>query len=366
MADALSVIPGVEVVGHAINGKLALQQISSLKPDVLTLDIEMPVMDGLEVLDALQKQGGNASVIVVSALTQRGGALTMKALEKGAFDFITKPEAASAAESRDLVIKELTPLIRAIAHRREIRSILRQPAGGAQPPSVPAQAVVVSPPVITKPGVSGAAVDSITQRMQRLSSGSKPSMILIGVSTGGPNALAQVLPAIPADIGVPLFIVQHMPPLFTQSLADSLSAKCKIKVKEAADQERVEPNIAYIAPGGKQMRIHPDGDRIRVEITDDPPENNCKPSVDYLFRSVANHFPGRSLAVILTGMGSDGTAGLRLLKHNGCMTIAQDEATCVVFGMPKAAIEAGVIDSVLPLNAVTAEVVRITKGLGRA
>ena len=190
-------------------------------------------------------------------------------------------------------------------------------------------------------------------------------MILIGVSTGGPNALAQVLPAMPADIGVPVFIVQHMPPLFTQSLADSLSTKCKIKVKEAADQERAEPNTAYIAPGGKQMRLFPDADRIRIEITDDPPENNCKPAVDYLFRSVANHFPGRAMAVILTGMGSDGTIGLRLLKRNGCMTIAQDEASCVVFGMPKAAIDAGVIDCVLPLNAVTPEIVRVTKGLGR-
>lgn len=192
----------------------------------------------------------------------------------------------------------------------------------------------------------------------------KPEMVLIGVSTGGPNALAQVLPAIPATLGVPILVVQHMPPVFTQSLAESLATKCSLKVREAAHQDRIESNTVYIAPGGKQMRVAvaPGGVKV-VEITDDPPENNCKPAVDYLFRSVANRFPGRAMAVILTGMGNDGTLGLRLLRRNGCYSIAQDESSCVVFGMPKAAIDAGVVDAVLPLESIAARIVSSVRGI---
>jgi two-component system chemotaxis response regulator CheB len=188
-------------------------------------------------------------------------------------------------------------------------------------------------------------------------------VVLIGVSTGGPNALARILPEIPGNIGVPLLIVQHMPPVFTQSLAESLSPKCAVRVREASDGEMIEPNIAYIAPGGRHMRLVTGLEgRKMVQITDDPPENNCKPAVDYLFRSVANNFPGRAMAVILTGMGSDGMLGLRLLKRHPCYVIAQDEATCVVFGMPKAAVEAGVTDSVLPLEAIAARITSTVRG----
>ena len=185
--------------------------------------------------------------------------------------------------------------------------------------------------------------DTISERMQRLSNPAKPEMVLIGVSTGGPAALARLLPAIPADIGVPFLIVQHMPPVFTKSLAENLASKCAIRVQEAAHGEFPEPNTVYIAPGGRHMRLAAGPEsRPVLEITDDPPENNCRPAVDYLFRSVANRFPGRAMGVILTGMGNDGTLGLRLLKRHGCFAIAQDEASCVVYGMPKAAVDAGV------------------------
>jgi two-component system chemotaxis response regulator CheB len=199
--------------------------------------------------------------------------------------------------------------------------------------------------------------------MSRLTAFAKPEVVLIGVSTGGPNALARILPEIPGNIGVPLLIVQHMPPVFTQSLAESLSPKCAVRVREASDGEMIEPNIAYIAPGGRHMRLVTGLEgRKMVQITDDPPENNCKPAVDYLFRSVANNFPGRAMAVILTGMGSDGMLGLRLLKRHPCYVIAQDEATCVVFGMPKAAVEAGVTDSILPLEAIAARITSTVRG----
>ena len=350
LADALASLPGVEVVGAVGNGKLALQRVQELRPDLLTLDMEMPEVDGLGVLEALRKRGDAVIVIVVSAVTRHGGELTLRALEKGAFDFITKPDSASAEQSREAVRRELAPRVRTVANKVEVRNILRNggAGNGAEPSSARMAAVAKSQPK---------SLEGVAGRMERLTTPGKPEMVLVGVSTGGPNALAQLLPQIPRDIGVPFFIVQHMPPIFTQSLAESLAAKCAIRVREAVPDEIAEPNTAYIAPGGKQMRLHtgPGGTKV-LQITEDPPENNCRPAVDYLFRSAANQFPGRSTAVILTGMGSDGALGLRLLKRHGCFVIAQDEASCVVYGMPKAAVEAGVTDVVLPLNAIAGQI----------
>jgi two-component system, chemotaxis family, protein-glutamate methylesterase/glutaminase len=354
ITEALAAIPEVEVVGHAHNGKLALQKVAELKPDLLTLDIEMPEMDGLAVLDALKQTGSTTSVIVISALTLRGGRQTVQALEKGAFDFITKPQGKNATESREAIAKELAPRVRALAHRREIRNILRPDSA--------------SPSIIgaIRPAV-GAATESPRSAREAGTSllGKTPGLVLIGVSTGGPPALTRLLPAIPKDIGVPIVVVQHMPPVFTQSLAESLASKCSLRVREAADGDKLEPGLVLIAPGGRQLRLgaNPDG-HMRAQVTDDPPENNCKPAVDYLFRSAANHLPGRAMAVILTGMGNDGTMGLRLLRRHGCFTIAQDEATSVVYGMPRSAVEAGVVDVVLPLDAIAGRIVAAVKGRG--
>ncbi len=350
ISEALSSFPDVEVVGSAPNGKLAVQKVRELKPDLLTLDLEMPEMDGLAVLDALRETGEDTMVIVVSALTLRGGRLTVQALEKGALDFITKPSSSGAAQSREAIVKELAERLPALTNRHRIRKLLKPTLAQARP--------AAPPEVQKKPDL-----DHAMKVMSRLASAKKPEMILIGVSTGGPNALAQILPAIPGNIGVPILLVQHMPPIFTKSLAESLSAKCALRVCEACHNEPAAPNTVYIAPGGKHMRLAPGGGGSKIiEITDDPPENNCKPAVDYLFRSAAHKFPGRSMAVILTGMGSDGTLGLRLLKRNGCHIIAQDEPTCVVFGMPKAAIEAGIVDFVLPIDAIASRIVTLVRG----
>ena len=349
ISEVLTSFPDVEVVGTAANGKLAVKKVRELKPDLLTLDLEMPEMDGLAVLDALRETGEDTMVIVVSALTSRGGRLTMQALEKGALDFITKPAGGGLAENRAIIAKELAERLPALASRRNIRNIIK-----SRP-----QVKVAASPEIQK------TVDlTLTMKaMNRLAVAKKPEMVLIGVSTGGPNALAQILPGIPGNIGVPFLLVQHMPPIFTKSLADSLSAKCALSVCEASHNTPIAPNTVYIAPGGKQMRLASGSGGARViEITDDPPENNCKPAVDYLFRSVANKFPGSAMAVILTGMGSDGTLGLRLLKRNGCQIIAQDEASCVVFGMPKAAIDAGVVDTVLPMESIASKIVTTVRG----
>ena len=186
-----------------------------------------------------------------------------------------------------------------------------------------------------------------------------PPIVLIGVSTGGPGALAKLVPAFPGDLGAPVFIVQHMPAMFTQPLAESLDKKSAVRVKEASDGEAAQVNCVYVAPGGRQMKLTAGSKgEIIIRITDDPPENGCRPAVDYLFRSAALNFPGRSVAAVLTGMGRDGTDGLRILKRSGCFSIAQDEASCVVFGMPKEAIQAGVVDTVEPLEMIGAAIIK--------
>jgi two-component system chemotaxis response regulator CheB len=183
--------------------------------------------------------------------------------------------------------------------------------------------------------------------------------VLIGVSTGGPVALAELVPALPSRVGAPVIIVQHMPAHFTEALAQRLQSKSAIAIKEAQDGEIAHADCAYLAPGGRQMKVSPGKHgEIVLRITDDPPENECRPSVDYLFRSVALHFPGRSIAAILTGMGNDGTEGMRMLKRGGSVNIAQDEASCVVFGMPREAIVAGVVDTVVPLSQIAGTIVR--------
>lgn len=360
LAEALGSLPEVEVVGTVPHGRMAVQRVAELKPDILTLDLEMPEMDGLAVLDALRRTPHPPGVIVVSALSREGGALTVRALEKGAFDFITKPEA-DPVQSREALRRDLGPRIRALGQKMAVRHMLKGVPGAVAAPTTARIGIQVNAPTN---GVGVGLGDGLTGRMQRLASAARPEMLLIGVSTGGPNALARLLPSLPARMGVPILIVQHMPPVFTQSLAEGLSAKCPFPVREAVQGEVIQNDVAYLAPGGRQMKLQVGPQNVRtIQITDDPPENHCRPSVDYLFRSVASQCPGRAMAVILTGMGSDGTLGLRLLKRHGCFVVAQDEASCVVFGMPRAAIEAGVVDVVLPLDAIGPRVVTALKGV---
>ncbi|MGD0298623.1 MAG: chemotaxis response regulator protein-glutamate methylesterase [Bryobacteraceae bacterium] len=344
VSDALTGVAGVEVVGTASNGRLAMSRMAALEPDLVTLDIEMPEMNGIEVLEAMSRAGMNAGVIMLSSLTVRGGEMTVRALELGAFDFITKPEGGNTEANLGYLRGRLLPMIQAFERRREIRTIL---SGGAAPPATEAvrPSVAAPPAILSRPA----------RRLRRTG----PPLVLIGVSTGGPGALAKLVPALPVDLDAPVFIVQHMPPMFTGPLAQSLDKKSALRVKEAQDGEAAEKNCVYVAPGGRQMKLAagPKGE-IRLCITDDPPENGCRPAVDYLFRSAALHFPGRSVAAILTGMGNDGTDGLRMLKRSGCFSIAQDESSCVVFGMPKEAIQAGVVDTVAPLDMIGAAIVK--------
>ena len=355
VSDILSELPGVEVVGAANNGKIALSKMACLEPDLITLDIEMPEMNGLEVLERIKTQSPEVGAIVLSTLTRKGSALTIQALELGAFDFIPKPQGGSAEENRTAIKGVLAPMLRAFARRREIRDILKGP---------------LTPQVNAGARKSPNTAKKVTRPVSVLSDArSSPSEIVaIGISTGGPNALAEMLPRLPAELHVPVLIVQHMPPLFTASLAENLNRKCALEVREAVDGEALRPRTVLIAPGGKQMKVvaGADGKARIVRITDDPPENSCKPSVDYLFRSIAHHYVGRATGVIMTGMGSDGTLGLKLMKRNGATIVAQDEASCVVFGMPKEPIEAQIVDVIAPLSQIAAEIVKtVTSGQGR-
>lgn len=355
VSDILAEMPGVEVVGVAHNGKIAVAKIQTLKPDLLTLDIEMPEMNGLEVLQYLQQQAPEVSAIMVSTLTSEGGDMTMRALELGAFDFLLKPSTTNINDSKKYLRTMLTPLIKAFQTGRTT-------VGSMQSSARPGFAL--RKPALAS-GLSGtaAARKPLVPAVGAVKRQGKSEIVTIGISTGGPNALARMMPMLPGDLGVPIVIVQHMPPVFTRSLANSLNAKCALTVKEAQDGEAILPNVAYIAPGGKQMKLVASADGLNrlIKITNDPPENSCKPSADYLFRSVADYYVGRSTAVIMTGMGSDGTRGLQVLKQKGALVIGQNEASCVVYGMPKAPAELGLTDVVAPLDKIAGEIVKTVK-----
>jgi len=341
VGDVIASIPGADVCGTAANGRFALTKIKTFKPDLITLDIEMPEMNGLELLEELKKTGMKLPrIIMLSTLTTTGGDMTIRALELGAFDFITKPQSGTAAENMEKIRRQLTPAVTTLIQEKKFRSRLDNARATLARTATPREAKKNTPSTTPVPRRTTRPVN-------------RPSeVVTIGISTGGPNALAAMLPKLPADIGVPILIVQHMPPVFTKSLAGSLNNKCAIEVKEAEDGDLLKPGLALIAPGGKQMRVeaHRDGIHRIVRITNDPPENSCRPSADYLFRSVADHYVGRATGIIMTGMGQDGFKGLRKMHETGAVILAQDEASCTVYGMPKAPTEAGITDKVVPLS----------------
>jgi two-component system chemotaxis response regulator CheB len=348
ISDIIDEIPGVELAGVAHNGKIALAKIASLKPDILTLDIEMPQMNGIEVLTEIEKHNLDVGAIMVSTLTAEGSEMTMRALELGAFDFILKPQSKNQTEGKKEIREALEPKLRAFARSKFSSSLLHRTSRMSAVQKVHGKTTPV--PTSSRP---------LTARPKNLRRG-KSEIVTIGISTGGPNALNQMLPKLPGNLGVPILIVQHMPPVFTKSLAVSLDKKCQLTVKEAENGENILPNVVYIAPGGKQMKLVAgnDGQHRRIKITDDPPENSCKPSADYLFRSVGDYYVGRTTAVIMTGMGSDGTRGLGVLREKAAYIIGQDESSCIVYGMPKAPAELGYLDVVVPLGKIADEIVK--------
>lgn len=342
LTDVLASFPFVEVVGTANNGEIALSRIKSLKPDLLTLDVEMPYKNGLEVLQDIQKLKQDVDCLMVSSKTLVGSEITMQALELGALDFITKPEEESPEANKKLLAGQFAKLLRVYQRQLELRK--RHGKKGH---------LTIPRPVIRPPVVQLTPADKAGGRPER------SQVVAIGVSTGGPNALAMLLPQLPVDIGVPILLVQHMPPMFTASLAKSLDDRCALKVKEAVNGESVQKNTVYIAPGGKQMKVGSGASFNKIiRVTDDPAENNCKPAVDYLFRSVAREYGSKTTCVIMTGMGSDGKLGCMVTKASGAVTIAQNEESCVVFGMSKSVIDANLADVVAPLDKIAVEIMK--------
>lgn len=346
VSDVLASLPGVEVVGTAANGKIALQKIEQLRPDLLTLDLEMPEIDGLDVLRHLKQTGSDVRAIMLSGATAQGAKSTMTALELGAFDFVLKPTSDTIEKNKELLHHELGLKIQAFARSKRIHTILHAP--GPTPHHAPTQ------PLPSKEN------DAAPRTRHPFEFNiCRPEVVALGISTGGPASLIRMLPQLPANLGVPILIVQHMPPMFTKSLADDLDHRCALRVCEASDGQPVIPGHILIAPGGKQMKVERVDGHIVVKITDDPPENSCKPSVDYLFRSVNKVCGRNAIGVIMTGMGNDGARGCREMKQQGAMIIAQNEATCVVFGMPKGPIDEGIANIVAPLDGIAAEIVRM-------
>lgn len=319
--------PGFEVVGLISNGEEALRSIPVLKPDVVTLDVEMEGMDGLATLRRIMETNPTP-VIMFSAYTKKGAEITLKSLQEGAVDFIEKP---SGSLSIDLgaVRDELIRKIR-------VASTVR-----------PKQLERFKPFKPFKPSPE-----------LRLSNPSR-SVVAIGSSTGGVQALQAIIPKLSGSLPLPVLIVQHMPPIFTKSLAESLDSHSMIKVKEASDGDMLLPGNAYIAPGGLHMTVRRGSGGVYIHLDKKPEDEPLRPSVDVMFRSVAEVYGGDSLGVILTGMGNDGTAGSKTLKAKGTKIVAQDEATCVVYGMPRMAVEAGVVDIVLPLHEIAYQIERM-------
>lgn len=351
MKQALETIPGVEVAALVRSGAAALERMRGDPPDLVTLDVEMPEMNGLAVLQAMHREGLKSATIMVSAASDRARDLTLHALELGALDFISKPQAGDARENLADLRQRLLPLVGAAANRKEVRAILH---GASPKPAAPAAIGVEEYGKKPAPRAFAPVEAPLISRRR-----AKPALVLIGVSTGGPEALARVIPALPETLRVPVLIVQHMPPLFTETLARKLDSCSPLHVKEAEDGELALPGCVYLAPGGKHLKVAAGRSREMIlRLSSDPPENNCRPAVDVLFRSAAAAFPGLSVAVVLTGMGRDGTLGLRELRQAGVFAIAQDEATCTVFGMPKEAIQAGMIDLVAPLGSIAGEIVK--------
>ena len=317
LAEIINREPDMECIGAAADPLIARELIRELDPDVITLDVEMPRMDGIEFLSRLMRLRP-MPVVMVSTLTERGADVTLKALELGAIDFVAKPRLGVADGLRRLA-EDITEKIR-IASRAQVRKpALRAEAAGA---------------------------DAAGPRpLGRLAS---EKIIFIGASTGGTEATRELLASLPADAPAVL-ITQHMPPGFTRNYAARLDGLCRIAVKEAVDGERVLPGHAYIAPGGRHLAIERAGADLVARVRDGDPVNRHRPSVDVLFRSAARTVGRHALGVMLTGMGADGAAAMKAMRDAGSWNVAQDEASCVVFGMPREAIAAGAVHEVLPL-----------------
>jgi two-component system chemotaxis response regulator CheB len=333
ISDMLSHDTEIEVVGTAKNGADAIEKTQQLKPKIITLDVEMPVMDGITALEKLLELDPAPKVIMLSSLTNNGGEATIRALEAGAVDFVPKPTVSIVHFNVDDIKQDLI---------RKIKSaVISNTLQIARKTTIPVRA-------------------TISQKDSSLRQNSLKYIIAIGTSTGGPRALQEVIPFIPAHIPAAILIVQHMPPGFTKSLANRLDGLSEINVKEAENGDVLKPGWAYLAPGDYQMLLTKASGEYRIGINQDPQMTGHRPSVNYMMNSVAACGHSNLIAVMMTGMGNDGSEGIKKIKRLGGKTIAQNEETCVVYGMPRSAVLAGAIDKVVPLNEIAKEIIKLT------
>jgi two-component system chemotaxis response regulator CheB len=351
LADVVEGLEEAVLVGTAPHGRLALERLEQTPADLVLLDVEMPEMDGVATLREIRRRFPATSVVMVSGANLSSAGITVRCLEQGALDFLDKPEGADPAAHREELRARLRPLLRHVRARSALRRDL--PPVAAPPP----RRAPEPPP---RPAVA---------RLAELPG--RIDVVAIGVSTGGPNSLLEMIPRLPADLPVPVLLVQHMPPVFTASLAEHLDQRSPLQVREARDGEPLQPGRVFIAPGGRHMVVRrlpaQDGEagELIIGINDNPPEHSCRPSVDVLFRSLAAHFDGNMLAVVMTGMGSDGCEGVRAMKRRGCLCLTQTEDTCVIYGMPLAVDEAGLSDQQVPLDRLAARITQLVrKGRG--
>ncbi len=323
----------IEVIGHAKNGKEALELIPKLKPDVITLDIEMPVMDGLTTLKEIMKMPNPVPVIMVSSLTKDGAEVTLEALNNGAVDFVTKPSKTISSELEKIKF-DLIEKIKAASVTKL---------------SKPSRLTVSKPKVEKKP---------IIQAPVTLPEKTKFKAVLIGISTGGPPALQVILPKFPKNFPIPIVVAQHMPPGFTKPMADRLNKLCPLEVDEAKDGDILKKGKIFIGKAGCHIKIKKRGSIYYLNITDEPKDALYHPQVDIMFETAAEVFGGDVIAVIMTGMGSDGTEGLKKLKAKNAYVIGQDKETSVIYGMPRSAFEAGVVDIVVPLEKIPEKIIQ--------
>jgi two-component system chemotaxis response regulator CheB len=356
LSEVVESLGDVVLMGTAPHGRLALSKLEQNPVDLVLLDVEMPEMNGLETLKEIRRLHPATSVVMISGTNMSSAEVTLRCLEQGAIDFLRKPEGSDADASRNELRDKLRPLLRHVQTRMNL-----QRGTGAAPAPAPAA-------MPTRPSPPAAPEISQAPKPPRLAAvPTQFDIVGIGVSTGGPNALAEVIPRLPADFPVPILMVQHMPPLFTASLAEHLDQRSKLAVREARDGEPILPGTVLIAPGGKHMVVRRFVEAETglstavVGLNENPPENSCRPSVDVLFRSLAAQYDGNMLAVIMTGMGSDGCEGVRAMKRRGCLCLAQTEATCVVYGMPLAVDEAGLSDEKVPLERLADRVTYLVK-----
>ena len=357
LKSIVEAIPGVRCIGIACDGKEAMEKIVSEKPDVVTLDMEMPVMSGMDVIKAVTAKNLGTKLIIVSACSQSGAEVAINALKLGAYDFITKPNrlggSGAKEDIRRQLIERLGPLHgnSTLSLKGSMKAVDR--AGHSQKSSKNGRPSATGISNLGKSPAKSLVPHHVTWA---------PKAIAMGCSTGGPKALLKLFSGLQNEICVPIFIVQHMPPMFTKTLAKSIDEISKVSVKEAEDGDIPLPNHAYIAPGGRQMKLIRGSAGIEIKITDDEPENFCKPSVDYFFSSVAEIYEAHSLGVILSGMGSDGSEGLKRMKRFGVTVLGQDEESCVVYGMPRVAQEAGLIDVQVSIEKMASAIESVIKG----